>query len=53
MLNSKHDYPAGAMLFVLSYGLLIHSLPLVTGCIQGLIYAAVIIGHYYRYRKHG
>jgi hypothetical protein len=45
-------FAVGAMLFVLAYGLLIHSVPLVAGCIQGLIYAAIVITYYYRYRKH-
>jgi uncharacterized protein with PQ loop repeat len=45
-------FAVGAMLFTISYGLLIHSWPLIVGCTQGLIYAAVMLTYYYRYRKH-
>lgn len=41
----------GAMTAVLSYGLLVHAMPLVVGCIQGMIYQAIITCYYYRYRK--
>jgi uncharacterized protein with PQ loop repeat len=46
-------FAVGAMLFTLTYALLIHSSPLVVGCVQGLIYCSVIITFYYRHRKHG
>jgi uncharacterized protein with PQ loop repeat len=46
-------FAVGAMLFTLTYALLIHSSPLVVGCVQGLVYAAVIIIFYYRHREHG
>ncbi len=45
-------FALGAMLCVLTYGLIIHSLPLVAGCIQGLIYMALTLTYYYRHRKH-
>jgi uncharacterized protein with PQ loop repeat len=52
-LSDKGLYLAvGAMLFTLTYAFLIHSSPLVVGCIQGLLYASVIITFYHRYRKH-
>jgi uncharacterized protein with PQ loop repeat len=40
-----------AMSFTLTYALLIHSVPLITTCIEGLLYQAVIMRYYYRYRK--
>jgi len=46
-------FAVGAMLFTLTYGLLIHSAPLVVGCTQGLVYVSVILAYYYRYRQHG
>lgn len=46
-------FATGAMLFVLSYALIIHSLPLITGCLIGLTYEGIIFRYYYRYRKHG
>jgi uncharacterized protein with PQ loop repeat len=46
-------FSTGAMIFTLAYATLIHSLPLMTGCIQGLIYMSVIMTCYYRHRKHG
>lgn len=39
-----------AMLFTLTYALLIRSWPLITGCTQGLVYAAVMMTYYYRHR---
>lgn len=46
-------FATGAMLFVLSYALIIHSLPLMTGCLIGLTYEGIIFRYYYRYRRHG
>jgi len=46
-------FALGALLFALSYGLLIHSAPLVAGCSQGLIYMWITMTYYYRYRHHG
>lgn len=46
-------FAVGAMLCVLSYGLIIHSWPLITGCIQGLIYESIVLKFYYRHRSHG
>jgi hypothetical protein len=46
-------FAAGAMLFTLTYALIIHSNPLVAGCVQGLLYCVVVFAYYYRYRKHG
>ncbi|OGL30445.1 hypothetical protein A3F37_01040 [Candidatus Saccharibacteria bacterium RIFCSPHIGHO2_12_FULL_41_12] len=45
-------FALGAMLCTLAYGILIHSWPLIAGCIQGLIYTAIIMQFYYRYRHH-
>lgn len=45
-------FALGAMICVLSYGLIIHSLPLITGCIQGLIYESIMLKFYYRHRRH-
>lgn len=41
-----------AMSFTLTYAILIHSAPLITTCIEGLLYQAVIMRYYYRYRHH-
>jgi len=38
------------MTSILLYGLLIHALPLVVGCLQGMVYQAVIASYYYHYR---
>jgi len=46
-------FAVGAMLFTISYGLLIHSGPLIAGCSQGLVYASATLVYYYRYRRHG
>lgn len=46
-------FALGAMLFTLSYGLLIHSAPLIVGCLQGLAYMWVTMTFYYRHRHHG
>jgi uncharacterized protein with PQ loop repeat len=43
----------GAMLFTLSYALIIHSRPLEVGCGIGLLYAYITLTYYYRYRRHG
>lgn len=45
-------FSVGAMSLVLAYALLIHSSPLIVGCLQGLVYVAVITVYYYRYRRH-
>jgi uncharacterized protein with PQ loop repeat len=45
-------FATGAMILVISYGLIIHALPLIVGCIQGLLYMSVMMRYYYRYRKH-
>lgn len=51
-LSEKALYCAvGAMLCTLAYGLLIHATPLVAGCLQGLVYSAVIVRYYYTYRN--
>ncbi|HUY85236.1 MAG TPA: PQ-loop domain-containing transporter [Candidatus Dormibacteraeota bacterium] len=50
--NSMY-FALGAMICVLSYGLIIHSWPLITGCIQGLIYESIMLKFYYRHRRHG
>ncbi len=42
----------GAMLSVLSYGLIIHSWPLIIGCATGLIQQSIIATYYYRHRHH-
>jgi len=53
-LSEKGLYCAGgAMLFTMSYALIIHSRPLVTGCAIGLVSSCIILTYYYRYRKHG
>jgi uncharacterized protein with PQ loop repeat len=53
-LSEKSLYWAvAAMLLTLAYGLLIHSRPLVTGSIRGLLYDYVILVYYYRHRRHG
>jgi uncharacterized protein with PQ loop repeat len=53
-LSEKGLYCAvGAMLFTLSYALIIHSRPLQVGCAIGLVYEYIILTYYYRYRKHG
>ena len=46
-------FAIGAMCFTLSYAVIIHSLPLITGCSIGLVYAFIIMTYYYRYRRHG
>jgi uncharacterized protein with PQ loop repeat len=46
-------FALGALLFALSYGLLIRSIPLIVGCSQGLIYMWVTMTFYYRHRHHG
>ena len=40
------------LLLTLAYGLLIHSRPLITASIRGLLYNFVIFIYYYRYRRH-
>jgi hypothetical protein len=41
----------GAMLCVLIYGSMMGAVPLIAGCIQGLVYTAVVAIHYYNYRE--
>jgi len=45
-------FSVGALLCTSLYGLLIHIGPLIVGGGIGLIYAFVIMTHYYRYRRH-
>jgi uncharacterized protein with PQ loop repeat len=45
-------FAVGAMICTLAYALLINAAPLIAGCLQGLVYAAVIMTYYYRHRKH-
>ena len=40
-----------AMLCVLTYGFIIHSLPLVIGCVQGIIYETVVL-RFFRLHRH-
>jgi uncharacterized protein with PQ loop repeat len=51
---SEHGmyFALGAMLCVLTYGLIIHSLPLIVGCIQGLTYEFIVMRFYYRHRRY-
>jgi uncharacterized protein with PQ loop repeat len=50
-LSEKSLYFAlGAMLCTLTYALLISSIPLIAGCVQGLLYLVVVARFYYRYR---
>ena len=37
--------------FTLTYALLIRSAPLITTCAEGLLYQAIIMRYYYRYRR--
>ncbi len=41
----------GAMLCTFTYAILISSLPLLMGCVQGLGYTGIIVFYYYRYRQ--
>jgi len=45
-------FSLSAMLCTLTYALLIVSIPLIVGCLLGLAYTSVIMGYYYKYRKH-
>jgi uncharacterized protein with PQ loop repeat len=49
---SRHSlqFAIGAMLCVLAYGIIIHSYPLMVGCLQGLVYTAIIFRLYFRHR---
>ncbi len=51
---SEHSlyWAAAAMLLTLAYGLLIHSNPLITGSIRGLLYDYIILIYYYRHRRN-
>ena len=51
---SEHGiyFALGAMSCVLVYGIIIHSLPLIAGCLQGFIYELTVLRFYYRYRRH-
>jgi uncharacterized protein with PQ loop repeat len=42
----------GAMLCVLAYGSMMGAVPLIAGCIQGLLYMVIIASHYYYYRNN-
>jgi uncharacterized protein with PQ loop repeat len=46
-------FALGAMSCVLAYGLIIQSLPLIVGSIQGFAYELTVLRFYYRYRRHG
>ena len=46
-------FALGAMLFTLSYALIINSRPLIAGCAIGLVYSYIVFTYYYRYRRHG
>ncbi len=46
-------FALGAMACVLAYGLIIHSLPLITGSLQGFAYELIVLRYYYRHRSHG
>ena len=46
-------FATGAMILTLSYALIIHSPPLVSGCLIGLFYMSITMKYYYRHRKHG
>jgi uncharacterized protein with PQ loop repeat len=52
-LSEKAFYfDIGAMTCTLTYGAIIHSEPLVVGCLQGLAYNAIVMRYYYHYRHH-
>jgi uncharacterized protein with PQ loop repeat len=41
----------GAMLCVLTYGIMTNTFPLIAGCVQGLSYMVIVTYHYYSYRN--
>ena len=43
-------FALGAMLCTLVYGVLVDSIPLITGCILGMTSSAIVMTYYYRYR---
>jgi uncharacterized protein with PQ loop repeat len=45
-------FALGAMSCVLAYGIIIRSLPLITGSIQGFAYELTVLRLYYHHRKH-
>ncbi len=45
-------FSLSAMLTTLSYGILISSIPLITGCVIGLTFNLIIMRYYYHYRLH-
>ncbi len=46
-------FALGAMACVFAYGVIIHSWPLIIGCIQGYVYELIVLKYYYRHRWHG
>lgn len=40
----------GALTMVLGYGLMVNATPLVFGCLQGIVYHAIITRYYFKYR---
>ena len=45
-------FATGASSFTLCYALIIHSVPLITGCLLGLLFDAVVYRFYYTHRQH-
>ncbi len=45
-------FATGAMTLTVIYAFIIHSPPLIAGCLQGLIYMLVIFKYFYRHRHH-
>lgn len=50
---SEHGifFAFGAMFCVLAYGIIIHSYPLILGCLQGIIYESAVLYHFLKYRR--
>lgn len=50
---SEHGifYAFGAMFCVLAYAVIIHSYPLIVGCLQGIAYEYVVLSHFLKYRQ--
>lgn len=46
-------FDIGAMICTLTYGAIIHSEPLIVGCLRGLVYTAIVMRYYYKYRSTG
>lgn len=40
-----------AIVCTLTYAAIIHSEPLIAGCVQGLVYTAIVMRYYYHYRN--